>query len=112
VPDEQALKQAGDKSLTVDAKKQLTITELAGESVSRIWISDLQMHNLHRINERFSFCDLWRRVFLMEVKTSDMFLACSSSRLFAESNIRVKSCFGRLCNADEGLRLYLSPNRN
>jgi hypothetical protein len=41
VPDEQALKQAGDKSLTVDAKKQLTITELAGESVSRIWILDL-----------------------------------------------------------------------
>jgi hypothetical protein len=47
---------------------------LAGESVSRIWISDLQMHNLRRINERFSFCDLWRQVFLTEVKTSDMFL--------------------------------------
>jgi hypothetical protein len=30
------LKHAGDKSVTMDAKKPLTITELAGESVSRI----------------------------------------------------------------------------
>lgn len=43
-------------------------------------ISDLQMHNLRRISERFSFCDLWRQVFLTEVKTSDMFLACSAAK--------------------------------
>jgi hypothetical protein len=53
------------------------IETLAGESVSRILISDLQTHNLRRINERFSFCALWRRVFLTEEKTSDMFLSCS-----------------------------------
>jgi hypothetical protein len=36
VPNHQALKHAGDKSVTMDAKKPLTITELASESVSRI----------------------------------------------------------------------------
>jgi hypothetical protein len=51
--------------------------KLAGEPISRIWISDLQMHNLRGINERFSIRDLWRQAFLTEVKTSDMFLACS-----------------------------------
>jgi hypothetical protein len=91
----------GDKSVTVEQRKPASTIKSASESVSRIWISDLQTHNLRRINERFVFCDLWRRFFLMEVKTSDMFLACSSSCLFAESNIRAKSCFGRLWTADE-----------
>jgi hypothetical protein len=36
LPNHQGLKDAGDKSVTMDAKKPLTITELAGESVSRI----------------------------------------------------------------------------
>jgi hypothetical protein len=76
-PDQQVLKHAGDKSVTMDAKKPLTITELAGESVSRIWSLDLQMHNLRRINERISLCDLWRRVFLLEANFSDMFLSCA-----------------------------------
>jgi hypothetical protein len=52
--------------------------KLAGESVSRIWISDLQTHNLCGISERFVFYDLWRQSFLTEGKTSDMFLACSA----------------------------------
>jgi hypothetical protein len=56
--------------------------KLAGEPISRISFLDLQMHNLRRINERISLCDLWRRVFLTEVKTSDMFLAwCDRFRL-------------------------------
>jgi hypothetical protein len=66
--------------------------KFAGESVSRIWISGLQMHNLRRINERFSFYDLWRRVFLTEDKTSDMFLAC-----FAVSDILQLTPFANYC---------------
>jgi|HubBroStandDraft_6_1064221.scaffolds.fasta_scaffold00205_57 hypothetical protein len=61
---------AADEASATDCKK------IAGEPVSRIWFLALQTHNLSRINERFSFRDLWRRVFLTQVKTSDMFLTC------------------------------------
>lgn len=44
------------------------------QPVCRILISDAQINNLRGINERFSFRDLWRTVFLTEENTSDMLL--------------------------------------
>jgi len=51
VPNHQGLKDDGDKSVTMDAKKPLTITELAGEPVSRILCAALSSS---RLAPRFS----------------------------------------------------------
>jgi hypothetical protein len=48
----QFVKSAGDKSVTMDAKKPPSITELAGEPVSRIVRAALQTNKLFGFNRR------------------------------------------------------------